>query len=562
MPPISKIWLPRFTGRDGERDEFHMNEFYSYFGLHPVDYDVEYVVMKFFPTTLQGNAKKWYDELLDASITSMNQLEEVFLKEWGMKLEEIQTLLKRLQYTRQAKNETVWNFRNIFEGLLYELPKDHYPEDKDLIYLFTDALLVHLGFLLSKNNPKTLHEAGNMALQIEENIFLSRIKNIFSLGSEINDLEKLVSLEISTDDFQEEGKQVIDQQNTNGKALDEVFQEKGIIENATEEMNPKQDDNKSTCPPPPNEAIHKPSSPTQQQDDKASFFPFQDFDDTLFKYLESDGEMESPNEEHFPCCTIKDEGETHEDKTVMHVKYTQFLKAPTQEEKLSYPPLQKFYDSLLYDLGKEEEMGEPLNVLNPPCYDTDTELVDIDEFIHVGRRRWDAVDYDMDPIYDIKSHLQVLNLQLSYQALDQWQQGDEIFTDAPQTPKADQVPYFPYDFQSYLEDFDDYSSEHLDLLYENDYQPLLCSGFNRSKNIVCLKKDSHDLFPQPPLIALPCCIIKGVVGNYIFYIEFPLNKTQESKGCLKTTDLSPSSQFFNVPLRVFQSSSISFSIPS
>ena len=70
---------------------------YSYFGLHPVDDDAGDVVMKIFPTTLHENAKKWYDDLPDASITSMNQLEEVFLKEWGIKLEEIQTLLKILQ---------------------------------------------------------------------------------------------------------------------------------------------------------------------------------------------------------------------------------------------------------------------------------------------------------------------------------------------------------------------------------------------------------------------------------------------------------------------------------
>jgi hypothetical protein len=104
-------------------------------------------------------------------------------------LEEIQTLLKRLQYAKQGEIETVWNFRNRFESLLYQLPRDHYPEDKDLVYLFTNALLVHLGFLLSKKNPKTLHEAGNMAVQIEENIFLSRIKNVFSPGNKINDHE-------------------------------------------------------------------------------------------------------------------------------------------------------------------------------------------------------------------------------------------------------------------------------------------------------------------------------------------------------------------------------------
>jgi hypothetical protein len=140
----------------------------------------------------------------------------------------------------------------------------------------------------------------------------------------------------------------------------------------------------------------------------------------------------------------------------MHVKDTQVLEAPAQEEKVSYPPLQDFDDCLLYDLGKEEEMGELLNFLNPPCYDTDTDIVDFDEFIHVGRHRWGAVGYDMDPIYDIKSHFQVLPLQLSQQALDHWQQGDEIFTDTPQKSKVDQVQYLPDDFRSYLEAFDEY----------------------------------------------------------------------------------------------------------
>jgi hypothetical protein len=88
------------------------------------------------------------------------------------------------------------------------------------VYLFTNALLVHLGFLLSKNMPKSLYEAGNMDMQIEANIFLSKEKHIFSLGTKINDpedtldtlnLERLVSLENFTADFQEEREQVIDQ---------------------------------------------------------------------------------------------------------------------------------------------------------------------------------------------------------------------------------------------------------------------------------------------------------------------------------------------------------------
>jgi hypothetical protein len=278
--------------------------------------------------------------------------------------------------------------------------------------------------------------------------------------------------------------------------------------------------------------------------------------------------MESSKEVDISCYTIEDEGAVHEDETMTHVENTQVLKAPAQEEtnKVSYLPLQNFDDSLLYDLGNEEEMEESLNASKPAFYDIDSDMVyNIYEFIHVGRRRWDGVGFDMDPIYDIKNHFQVLPSQLSLQVnfdFDQWQQGDDIFIDAPQTPKVDLVPCFPDDFRSYLEGFDEYSFDHLDSFHEEDYQPSLCSGVDRSKNFVCLNKDYHDIFLQPPLITLRCCVIKYVVGNYVFCIEFPLRQTLESKGWLNTSRISLSSHIFDFPLRILQSSTRSLSIPS
>ena len=94
MPSIYEGCLPRFIGNDEERADYHMNDFYSYFGLHLVDDDVKDVVMKLFPTTLHENARKWYDNLPDASITTMEQLEETFLEKCGIQLEEISLLLK------------------------------------------------------------------------------------------------------------------------------------------------------------------------------------------------------------------------------------------------------------------------------------------------------------------------------------------------------------------------------------------------------------------------------------------------------------------------------------
>jgi hypothetical protein len=202
-----------------------------------------------------------------------------------------------------------------------------------------------------------------------------------------------------------------------------------------------------------------------------------------------------------------------------------------------------------------------LNSANPACYDTDSDTVDdFDDFIHVGRRRWDIVGYDLDPIYDTENHLQLLPLQLSQQFINnQWQQGDEVFTCSFQNTKDDLLPYLSDDFQSYLEMFDEYPTEHLDLIHEDDCQPPLCSDFDTSKDIVCLKKVTHDFSSQPPVIALPCFSIQGVVGKYLFYVEFPPGQTLDFKGWLGN---AISNQFFNLLLIMCQSSTNFLSILS
>jgi hypothetical protein len=66
-------------------------------------------------------------------------------------------LLKILEYIKQTENETVREFQDRFENLLWKIPRSHHLEDKYPAYLYTNALLVNLGFLLSKKGPKILH---------------------------------------------------------------------------------------------------------------------------------------------------------------------------------------------------------------------------------------------------------------------------------------------------------------------------------------------------------------------------------------------------------------------
>jgi hypothetical protein len=157
----------------------------------------------------------------------------------------------------------------------------------------------------------------------------------------------------------------------------------------------------------------------------------------------------------------------------------QSFDAPAQQEvnTVSYFPFQDFDDALFYDLESEEVLEEPFDALNPSCFDKGNDMVDnIEEFIHVGRHKWDVIGSDKDPIYDMEGYLRMFPLQQSYDILnnfDVWKQDYDIITQVFQAPKDDPVQCSPDDFRSYLEDFDEYSFEHLDLFYEEYYQPSL-----------------------------------------------------------------------------------------
>jgi hypothetical protein len=191
----------------------------------------------------------------------------------------------------------------------------------------------------------------------------------------------------------------------------------------------------------------------------------------------------------------------------------------------------------------------------------------IDEFIHVGKRKWDVIGYDGDPIYDIEGHFQMFPLQLSYEVttnFDIWQQGDDVVTNVFQAPKGDLVLCSPDDFRSYLEDFDEYSFEHLDLFYEEDYQPPLCSDLDKGEDVACLKQDTCDKVFHLPSTTLPRYVTKDVVGKHVPCPKFSLGKSLllEFKGRLNTLRRSLLSQSFIFPLRNCQSSSRFLLVPS
>jgi len=92
--------------------------------------------------------------------------------------------------------------------------------------------------------------------------------------------------------------------------------------------------------------------------------------------------------------------------------------------------------------------------------------------------------------YNIEGHFQLLSLEQPYVIatnLGSWQHEDDMITYLFQPPMDDLLHHSRGDFQSYPRKFDTYYFEHLNLLYENKFQPPLCSNFNEGKDLIFLE---------------------------------------------------------------------------
>jgi hypothetical protein len=139
MPARYEKWLPKFTSNDVVSAEDHMSNFWAFFQLHPISDDAEDLAMKLFSASMYDGARRWYNGLPDASITTMDKLEEVFLKRWGVK-EDPNMLLIWLNNITKPENEIVREFHDKFERLVQKIPVSHHPSNNFLLFLYTKAL--------------------------------------------------------------------------------------------------------------------------------------------------------------------------------------------------------------------------------------------------------------------------------------------------------------------------------------------------------------------------------------------------------------------------------------
>jgi hypothetical protein len=125
--------------------------------------------MRAFSQSLKGDTKDWFKHLQPETISSWEELKNVFLKFWG-KEKSLDLQLTEFYALKRKNNETISTFSGRFSSIYYSLPKEIQPTKVVAMLHYTTTLHPDLSFLLIERRPKSLQQMFNDDQEIQHNI--------------------------------------------------------------------------------------------------------------------------------------------------------------------------------------------------------------------------------------------------------------------------------------------------------------------------------------------------------------------------------------------------------
>ena len=80
-------YMPKFIWEGDFTVEEHLEAFYSY--AENINIEQEDVWTRVFVQSLDGQARKWFKELLAGSVAGIEALDDIFSKNWGERREQL-----------------------------------------------------------------------------------------------------------------------------------------------------------------------------------------------------------------------------------------------------------------------------------------------------------------------------------------------------------------------------------------------------------------------------------------------------------------------------------------
>jgi len=126
------------------------------------------VVMRLFVQSLDGEARKWFKSLPNASITTSEELENYFTRKWGEK-RNLEYLLIEFNAINKKPKEDISSFIKRFNKKYNNLPVEIKSPPAAAPVAFLGAFEFDFGFTLRGRKSLTLDRIQIDALEVEAN---------------------------------------------------------------------------------------------------------------------------------------------------------------------------------------------------------------------------------------------------------------------------------------------------------------------------------------------------------------------------------------------------------
>jgi hypothetical protein len=159
---------PSFHGEAGASGNTHWTKFCESYDFHQSRKEHPDTFMKLFLASLTRDARKWSTNLPRKSLTTCEDLEQVFLQRWGV-MEDMASLYSQYLKICKQNDETVREFNDRFNTLLGRIDSDFLPESA-ILGQYLNSFEGNFQSLLRNRFPTNLKEAQDGACWIEENL--------------------------------------------------------------------------------------------------------------------------------------------------------------------------------------------------------------------------------------------------------------------------------------------------------------------------------------------------------------------------------------------------------
>jgi hypothetical protein len=160
-------YMPKFTGEEDITVEENLVAFYNY--KDNLNIENEDVWMRVFVQSLDGEVRKWFRGLTPGSITGIEALDDVFLRQWGNK-KYFMYYITEFKSLKRKEGEYVSDFSKIFNKMCNKIPAKIKPMEASAKITYSSAFDPDFYLLLRERRDTSLAHMQYSSLEVESNV--------------------------------------------------------------------------------------------------------------------------------------------------------------------------------------------------------------------------------------------------------------------------------------------------------------------------------------------------------------------------------------------------------